>query len=216
MCTMWFAHERVQGLVINMKTGARIHVVLFVLEVAALIHDLHAFGLSMFTHYTIDSNVAQMIVSGIIIYMILIKGKELIPVWLSTLHLICAVCLTITFLISLFVLAPQEGFAYYFLENVAPINHLIGPLLSVITFLFFEHSEPLPPGTIFMPMLATLLYGVVALLLNVIKVLDGPYFFLRVYEVPAGTIVMWFVIIALLCIILSAVYWWGRRLRSGT
>ena len=198
----------------RMKTGAIIHVILFILEVIALIHDLHAFGLSMFKYYTIDSNLLQMVVSGIIAYLVLIKEKEVLPVWLSTLHLICAVCLTVTFLIALLVLAPQEGLAYYFLKNVAPINHCIGPLLSVVTFMFFERSESLPRRTIFMPVLATLLYGFIALFLNAIKVIDGPYFFLRVYEVPAGTIAMWFGIITVLCIALAGIYLWGHRRAS--
>ena len=80
--------------------------------------------------------------------------------------------------------------------------------------MFFERSESLPRRTIFMPVLATLLYGFIALFLNAIKVIDGPYFFLRVYEVPAGTIAMWFGIITVLCIALAGIYLWGHRRAS--
>ena len=38
------------------------------------------------------------------------------------------------------------------------------------------------------------------------RVLDGSYFFLRVYEVPAGTIVFWFGIIAVMCMAFSGLY----------
>jgi hypothetical protein len=60
-------------------------------------------------------------------------------------------------------------------------------------------------------MAATLLYGVIALILNVAGVLHGPYFFLQVYDTPAGTIVMWFAIISVLCIALSWIYLWIKK-----
>jgi len=193
----------------NKQTGI-IHIILVILEAIALVHDLQVFGLAMFKYYTIDSNILQMLVSAGIAYLILCRGRKIIPAWLSILHLVCAVCLTITFLIALLVLAPQEGFAYYFLKNVAPINHFIGPLLSVVTFLFMEHSDPLPRRTFLVPMGTTLVYGVFMLLLNALKVADGPYFFLRVYDQAPGTIVMWFGMISVLCLVLSGLYLWVR------
>ena len=185
-----------------------IHIILIVLEIIALIHDLQVFGLAMFQYYTIDSNILQMLVSAAIVFRILYRKEELVSARLSILHLVCAVNLTITFLIALLVLAPQEGFAYYYIENVAPINHLIGPLLSAITFLFLEESEKLPRIAILIPMAATLLYGIIALILNALKILDGPYFFLRIYDEPLGTIVLWFAIITVLCTVLSGLYLW--------
>ena len=194
----------------TVKKAAAIHIVLIILEAAALVHDLKSFGISMFQYYTIDSNILQMIVSILIVYSLCRKGS-VISSWVTTLHLISAVCLTVTFLIALLVLAPQEGFAYYFLHDVAPINHFLGPLISVVTFLFMERSERLAGKAVLAPMAATLLYGVIMLILNVLRVLDGPYFFLRVYEVSPGTVAMWFGIIAVLCIMLSGMYVWIKR-----
>lgn len=194
------------------KIAVAVHVILIVLEVIARVHDIQSFGISMFKYYTIDSNILQMIVSIVIVYLLCRKGS-VIPSWLSTLHLVSAVCLTVTFLIALLVLAPQEGFAYYFLQDVAPINHFLGPLLSVLTFLFMERPKRLPGRAVLAPMAATLLYGVIALILNVLRVIEGPYFFLQVYEVSPGTIAMWFGIIAALCLMLSGFYMWIRRLR---
>ena len=193
-----------------LKKTIATHIILIILEFIALIHDLQVFGLAMFKYYTIDSNILQMLVSAAIVFRILYRKEERVSARLSILHLVCAVNLTITFLIALLVLAPQEGFAYYFIENVAPINHLIGPLLSVITFLFLEESEKLPGIAVFIPMAATLLYGITALILNALRILDGPYFFLRIYDESLGTIVFWFAIIAVLCTVLSGVYLWIR------
>ena len=101
------------------------------LEIIAFIHDCTEFGLSMFKWYTIDSNILQLFVSVLVVYYC-VKGRPL-PGILTVLHFISAVGLTVTFLIAAFVLAPEGGIRYYFIDNVAPINHLIGPALSVIS-----------------------------------------------------------------------------------
>jgi len=193
-----------------------LHAVIFLIEVIALIHDIQVFGIGMFQYYTIDSNILQMLVSAG--FLVCFIGKKDVPAALGTLHLVGAVSLTITFLIAAFVLAPQEGFAYYFLSDVAPINHFLGPLLSVATFLFPVQKNPLRKGSLFAPMTFTLLYGIIVLILNAVRVLDGPYFFLKVHEVPAGTIALWFGIISVMCLAFSALYLYvrGKSANMGT
>ena len=99
---------------------------------------------------------------------------------------------------------PQSTFYYYFLANVAPINHFLGPLLSIIALMLADIQ--IPRKAVIAAAAATLLYGGIALVLNMAKVLKGPYFFLEVYTTPVQTIVMWFAIIFLLCIVLTVVY----------
>ena len=182
-----------------------INVIIVVLEIIAFIHDCTAFGTSMFKWYTIDSNILQLIVSAFVVYFC-VKGRDL-PGIVTLLHFISAVGLTITFLIAAFVLAPEGGIRYYFIANVAPINHLIGPALSVISLLFLEKTEKQPLRIIVWPMAASLFYGFVCLILNVLNLLDGPYFFLQVHKQPASVIIMWFGIIAILCLGLSFLYY---------
>ena len=197
----------------RIRTLIVLHAILVFLEAVALAHDIRVFGAGLFQYYTINSNVLQMIVSVLIIrHLFKNRGTALLG-GIRVCHLICAVCLTITFFIALLVLAPQEGFAYYFLSDVAPINHFLGPLLSVVTFAFLDRPERLPKYALFAPMAASLTYGFIALILNIAHVLDGPYFFLRVYDEAASTVIMWFAIIAVLCIGLSALYLGIRRAR---
>ena len=117
------------------------NLVLLVLEVIAFAHDIYAFRFGLFEWYTVDSNVLQLIISGLVIFYI-VKNKPL-PDYVTVLHFISAVALTVTFLIAAFVLAPEGGITYYFLQDVAPINHFIGPLLSVISLLFLEKVKKL-------------------------------------------------------------------------
>ena len=187
------------------KSVVIVNAVLVILEAIAFVHDIYSFGAETFKWYTVDSNVLQLFVSALIVYYCS-RGED-IPGAVTVLHFISAVGLTVTFIIAAFVLAPQEGFAYYFLENVAPINHFIGPLLSVISLLFLEETEKLPLRIVFYPAAVTLLYGVACLILNVMDLLDGPYFFLQVHEQEPATIVIWFAIIAVLCVALSLIYY---------
>lgn len=187
------------------RSAIIVNAILVVLELIAFIHDIYSFGAETFKWYTVDSNVLQLIVSSLVLYYYG-RGRKL-PHYVTVLHFISAVGLTVTFIIAAFVLAPQEGFAYYFLENVAPINHFIGPLLSVISLLFLEDAEKLPIKVVFYPAAVTLAYGVICLVLNALGLLDGPYFFLKVREQSVPTIVIWFAIIAFLCISLALIYY---------
>lgn len=182
-----------------------INLILVILEVIAFAHDVYAFKFGLFEWYTVDSNVLQLIISGFVIFYV-VKDKPF-PKILTVAHFISAVGLTVTFLIAAFVLAPEGGIPYYFLNDVAPINHFIGPLLSVISLLFLEKVEKLPLSTIIWPAAASLFYGVITLVLNALRIMDGPYFFLKVYEQSAGVIVTWFVIIAVLCLGLAFLYY---------
>ena len=190
-----------------------VNLILIIIEIIALIHDIYAFGSKLFEWYTIDSNVLQLIVSGLIIYYLV--RKTLIPDYVTILHFISAVGLTVTFLIAAFVLAPEGGISYYFIENVASINHLIAPALSVISLLFLEKTEKCNWMIVFCPAAVTLVYGFICLILNAMSILDGPYFFLQIGKQPVSIIIMWFVIIGILCIGLAVFYYKIKCRRSG-
>ena len=163
----------------NRRAVLYVNLILVILETVALIHDITVFGAGLFEWYTVDSNVLQLAVSGLIVYYVA-RDREL-PEYVTALHFITAVDLTVTFLIAALVLAPEGGIRYYFIENVAPINHL---------------------------MAVSLLYGLICLVLNAAGLLEGPYFFLEVGKQPASLIITWFGIIAALCIALAGLYYW--------
>ena len=179
-----------------------LHLILTVLETIAAVYMLGTSGLSVFKYYTVDSNMLQLVVSAG--FLVCFFRKKEIPAALMVLHLVSTVCLTVTFLIAAFVLMPQSSFSYYFLDNVAPINHFLGPVLSVAALMLSD--EQIPKKAFLAPPAATLLYGVIALLLNIAGVLKGPYFFLEIYTTPLKTVVMWFLIIFFLCMVLSLIY----------
>ena len=190
----------------NRRAVLYVNLILVILETVALIHDITVFGAGLFEWYTVDSNVLQLAVSGLIVYYVA-RDREL-PEYVTALHFITAVDLTVTFLIAALVLAPEGGIRYYFIENVAPINHLIAPALSVLSLLFLEKARKQKKRVILYPAAVSLLYGLICLVLNAAGLLEGPYFFLKVGKQPASLIITWFGIIAALCIALAGLYYW--------
>ena len=188
------------------KTFIILNVMLAVLECIAMVYLINLEGMPIFRYYTVNSNAIQLIVS--VWYLWCFIRKKEIPTALTVMHLVASVCLTITFIIAAFVLMPQSTFAYYFLNDVAPIVHFFGPLLSVVTLMLAQ--EKIPRFAVGVPAALSLAYGFIALFLNWIKVLKGPYFFLEVYSTPGNVIAMWFVIILLLCVALTAGYMFIR------
>jgi hypothetical protein len=72
--------------------------------------------------------------------------------------------------------------------------HTLCPIISTISYLFFEkytftkNSKFMIKAPIF-----TLIYGFVVYLLNFLRLLDGPYYFLKVYENPViNTVITFF------------------------
>lgn len=185
-----------------------LHMVLAVLEIIAAACMLSKEGLTVFRYYTVDSNVLQLFVS--LWYLACFRRRKEVPPVLVALHLVSVVCLTVTFMIAAFVLMPQSTFSYYFLNNVASINHFLGPVLSAATLMLSD--LPIPKKAFIAPAGATILYGGIALVLNMAGVLKGPYFFLEVRTTPLSTVVMRFAIIFLLCIGLALAYMALHRL----
>ena len=181
-----------------MKKELILHFIIVILETIAVIYLLIIDGPMVFKYYTVLSNMLMLIVSAGC--LVSFAGRKEIPAALTVLHLAAAVCLTVTFLIAAFVLMPQSTFAYYFLDNVALIVHFIGPVLSVVTLMLSDAE--IPKYGVVVPAALTILYGIIALILNAARLLVGPYFFLKVYSTPVGTIAMWFAIIFVLCVIL--------------
>ena len=189
------------------KKSAILFSIIVLLECIAMAYIFTVEGPAGIRYYTVNSNIL-LLLSAIGYLACFASGKE-IPKALTVLHLTSAVCLSITFLIAALVLAPQSSYAAYFIDNVASIVHFFGPVLSVVTLMM--RKEEIPKYAVCVPALISILYGIIALILNAARVMKGPYFFLEVYSTPPGTIAMWFGIIFVLCVVLTAGYMFIHR-----
>ncbi len=106
---------------------------------------LAATGLSPFKFYTVDSNLLAGLASAILIaYEILFLDKKIknIPKYAYVLKYVSVVGVSLTFLVTLFYLAPAWGSKFWFLyQNSNLFFHLLVPLLSFISFVFYEKVE---------------------------------------------------------------------------
>ena len=104
---------------------------------------LESSNISMFRFYTVDSNILIGLISFIfIIYEFkLLKNKiKEIPKFIYILKLIGTCTIALTFFTTLLFLAPQYGF-YAMYNNNNIFLHLLVPLLSLITYCFYEKHD---------------------------------------------------------------------------
>lgn len=124
-------------------------------------------GLASLKYYTTLSNIFAGMVSFLTILYFLLSGTGLLPLWLSVLKYAAAVSLGLTFLVTLFFLTPQMGFAALY-KNELLFLHAIGPLLVIISFILRQDLARMSRSTSFFAVLPTILYGT-AYAVNIFK-----------------------------------------------
>jgi len=104
--------------------------------------------------------------------------------------------LTMTFLITLFVLVPMGGgFKELMISGNGLYHHTLCPILSVASYILWEPHG----GSWIVPVIVTTVYGLVMLYLNAKGRFDGPYPFFKVHEQSVAASVIW--TLGLICFI---------------
>lgn len=173
----------------------------FIINVLIIIMELFAFlvcykesGFACFEYYTQDSNLFLMFTSLLYVISLLICDKK-IPHFVSLLKYAATTSVVITFLTVVTILAPvMGGYKAMLLDGTMLIHHLICPIFSFITFVFFEKHNLNGLKDALISMIFTCLYGVVAVTLNVLKIMDGPYPFLKVYDQTILMSIFWLIL----------------------
>ena len=75
-------------------------------------------------------------------------------------------------------------------------------VLSLFSFMFLEDYK-LKLNNIKYPVIITTIYGFILILLNIFKVIDGPYPFLRVYNQTLLVSITYFIVMTLGCLFIS-------------
>lgn len=131
--------------------------------------------------YTEDSNLICLIASLLYVFYFF-KGKENNKV-VNFLRFVTTLNLVITFIITLFVLAPDLGYVDMMIKNEFIFFHSICPVLSLVSYLFFEKYRFNKNNKFLIKAPAlSMIYGAVVYTLNLLKIINGPYDFLKVYE----------------------------------
>ena len=132
----------------------------------------------IFAYYTQISNLITLVSS--LVYVI--TGGA---AWL---RYTSACMLTMTFMVTLFILVPfGGGFRRLMLSGNGLYHHTLCPVLSVISYVLWEgHSAVWQ-----IPVAITFVYGIVMMYLNYRECFDGPYPFFRVNHQSRMATVLW-------------------------
>lgn len=173
-----------------------INISIIMMELYAFIVCLKNDGISCFKYYTQDSNLFLMFASIIYtIYTITDKDDKQLPHWITLLKYSATVCVATTFLVVITILAPiMGGYKVMVIDGTMKFHHLICPILALITFIFLEKHELNVKKDALLAMIFTVAYGIVAVSLNIFKIMDGPYPFLKVYEQSLLMSIMWVIL----------------------
>ena len=148
-------------------------------------------GWKIFMFYTEISNAV-----GLLSSILYLCGYVHAPTW----RYLACVMLTMTFLISLFILSPSEGSVKkVMLEAHCLYFHTLIPLLTGFSYIFLEpHSNAW-----YLPVVITLMYGCIMFYMNYINKVTGPYPFFMVHKLGYKKSLMWFLCLLGVIIILS-------------
>ena len=132
--------------------------------------------LSMFKFFTVDSNLFMGIISLLfaIFEIRLLKGsiKEM-PRYMYILKLMATTGVTLTFLVVFTYLGPLVGNIYLMILNSNLFFHLLVPVFSMITFVFFERNNKMSFKYSFYGLIPVIMYGLYYLINVLIHMNNG-------------------------------------------
>ncbi|MBR1629833.1 MAG: hypothetical protein IJ679_11305 [Lachnospiraceae bacterium] len=183
------------------------NLLLFAMEVFAIRIQIRDLGWAGLRFYTILSNDLALLASGVYLVSAFFPTVALSSAAVL-LRYIATCMLTLTFLIVLFVLAPLDKKAgrdpkWNFVGGSTPVHHVFAPIVSFVSFVFFEPNASLRISYVWVVMGITLVYSLIILILNIKRVLVGPYAFFHVYEQPIWASAIWFLAIGALSYLLD-------------
>ena len=190
------------------KTALGLNIVIAGLECLAWLVLIPA-DENTFFYYTNDSNFLALLCAFLYIAYWLHHGKT--SRFTELARYLTTTVLSITFLVVVLVLSPMTGpMGWYILlfTGTFRVTHLLVPLCSFVSFLFFEDASTLRRQDAGLAFLATFLYALVMIILNLFRVTEGPYPFLRVYDQSLLASAVW------LAVILGGAYGIGFGLLS--
>lgn len=158
-----------------------------------------------FKFYAVLSNYIALIASLLMVIFLLIKKDlSLVPYPVILLKYVAAISLALTIIVVLVVLIPLDygisdygtGFYLNMLSSTGLFRHLLVPVLTIVSFIYFEGDRRLNKRkTIVFPIAYTLIYTVVILILVLTDKITAPYPFLDILYMPVHSTILYFVLI---------------------
>ena len=181
-----------------------INVVIVVLELIGLYLSLRRHGTKAFQFYTENSNYFTLIVSMCycLVGVIAISQRRLIPKWIVYLRYTATTCLVITFVVVAVILIPMFPHTWKFMlfDDSNLYQHLLCPIISTLSFVLLENDMQIDKKAILLATIPTIIYGIIMIVLNILRVVTGPYPFFYVYDVPWYSCTVFIIVIGIVAI----------------
>ena len=174
-----------------------INILIIILEIIGFVLVINQIGVKTLEYYTEDSNFL-LLLSSTIFLIYLCKNKEF-PQWLKSLRFVAVVSTTLTLFVVLTVLSWTTDWGLYYLlfGDSMLYHHTLCPILAIISFICIERYENL---NVMNGLIFTLIYALVMIPLNILKIVIGPYPFLMVYKQTVPQTIFWiFIIFIITC-----------------
>ena len=180
------------------KISLIMNILIVILELIGFVLLFKNQGGIAFQYYTEDSNILLFITS--LIFTIYLFTNKKIPRWLSMLKYISTIGVTLTFLVVIFILAPMMNFNYskMLLDGALLYQHLLCPVLSIITFLFFDELGSYSKKDNITSLSLTVLYSIILVSLNILELVKGPYPFLMVRNQSVLMSMIWLIVLGIM------------------
>lgn len=160
------------------------NILLFLMELAGFIVMLIIYKDVKLKYYTNWSNILGIIAATLFIINYFIKEKnKVFNEVVKYFKLTSTLCLTVTFLIVLFMFVPMDHFNFYkwaIRENFFSF-HFFSPIIAFICFVFLEKYEFKYIKDTIIGMIFTILYSIIISILILAKKVVAPYPFLDYY-----------------------------------
>ena len=115
-------------------------------------------GLMSLKYYTTLSNIFAGIAAVIMIAVLARAKSGKVPVWAAVTKFASAVTVSVTFLVTLFFLAPTMGIGGLY-KGELMFMHAVGPVLTVVSFFMNRDLPEMKPSSALWATLPTILYG---------------------------------------------------------
>jgi len=176
------------------KKSLIFNLLIILFEIIGFILTIKNNGKISFEYYTEDSNILALGSSLLFCYY-LIRKKD-IPRNVQLFKYMTTICMTVTFLVVLFILIPMYKFDFNFFlfKGSLLYHHLICPLLTIISFLFLDKLDDFKRKDTIIALSFTIIYAIILITLNILGIVDGPYPFLMVRKQSIKMSLIWCII----------------------
>jgi len=178
------------------------NILLIIFGIIGFIFVFSDLGIISLEYYTELSNL-MLLISSVTILIFLLKNKEF-PRWLEILRYVAVVSTTLTLFIVITVLSwtTSLGLENLMFHSSNLYHHTLCPVIALLSFIILEKYDNLKASD---GIWFTLAYAIVMIILNYLKIVEGPYPFLRIYSQPLIHSVIWFVVIVSITYIISLI-----------